>query len=80
MLQTFTENNVNVTYRHSKNLKELISPSLFPRTIKKTTVPLKNVRCSTCKNFVLVSTEFIYHDAKCKYKIRILLNCNKKYC
>ena len=43
MLQIFPENTVNVTYTRNKNLKELISPSLFPRTIKKTTSQLKNV-------------------------------------
>ena len=42
MLQIFPENTVSVTYRRNKNLKELISPSLFPRTIKKT-AQLKNV-------------------------------------
>ena len=35
MLQISPENNVNVTYRLNKNWKEPISPSLFPRTIKK---------------------------------------------
>ena len=43
ILQIVLENSVNVTYRRNKNLKELISPSLFPRTIKKTNVQLKNV-------------------------------------
>ena len=43
MLQIFPENNVNVTYRLNKNWKEPISPSLFPRTIKKTSAQLKNV-------------------------------------
>ena len=43
MLQISPENNVNVTYRLNKNWKEPISPSLFPRTIKKTSAQLKNV-------------------------------------
>ena len=34
MLQISPENTVNVTYRRNRNLKELISSSLFPRTIK----------------------------------------------
>ena len=42
-LQISPENNVNVTYRLNKNWKEPISPSLFPRTIKKTSAQLKNV-------------------------------------
>ena len=28
------QNNVNFRYRQNENLKELISPSLFPRTVK----------------------------------------------
>ena len=43
MLQISPENNVNVTYRLNKNWKEPISPSLFPRTVKKTSAQLKNV-------------------------------------
>ena len=34
MLHNFPENTVNVTYRRNKNLNEIISPSLFPRTVK----------------------------------------------
>ena len=34
ILQIFPEDTANVTYRRNKNLKELISPCLFPRTIK----------------------------------------------
>ena len=31
MLKNFPSNTINVTYKRGKNLRELISPSLFPR-------------------------------------------------
>ena len=34
MLKNFPKNTINVTYKRNKNLKELISPSLFPKTMK----------------------------------------------
>ena len=76
MLQTFPENNVNVTYRRNENLKELLSPSLFPRTIKENNCSIEkcNSRCDICKNFLVLSTEFTCHATKRKYKI----TCNTK--
>ena len=48
MLQIFPENTVNVTYRQNKNLRDLISPSLFPRTIKENNCSIEkcNRRCN----------------------------------
>ena len=79
MLQIFQENTVNVTYRQSKNL-ELISPSLFPRTIKENNCSIEkcNSRCDICKNFLVLSTEFICHATKRKYKISGFLTCKTK--
>ena len=76
MLQIFP----NVTYRRNKNLKELISPSLFPRTIKENNCSIEkcNRRCDICKNFLVLSTEFTCHATKRKYKIRGFLTCNTK--
>ena len=72
MLQIFPENSVNVTYRRNKNLKELISPSSFPRTIKENNCSIEkcNRRCDICKNFLVLSTEFTCHATKRIYKIR----------
>ena len=65
MLQIFPENTVSVTYRRNKSLKELISPSLFPRTIKKNcSVEKCNRRCDICKHFLVLSTEFTCHGTK----------------
>ena len=57
MLQISPENNVNVTYRLNKNWKEPISPSLFPRTIKKNICSIEKCdrRCEICKNFLVLS-------------------------
>ena len=79
MLQNFPENTVNVTYRRNKNLRELISPSLFPRTIKENNCSIEkcNRRCDICKNFLVLSTEFTCHATKRKYKIGFLI-CNAK--
>ena len=43
MLQIFPKDTVNVIYRPNKNLKELKSLSLFPRTISGKTAQFKNV-------------------------------------
>ena len=53
ILQTFPENTVNVTYKRNKNLKELISPSLFPEIIKENNCSIETCskRCDTCKIF-----------------------------
>ena len=61
MLQIFSENTVNVTYRRNKNLKELISPSLFPRTIKENNCSIEkcNRRCNICKPLLVLSTSLL---------------------
>ena len=76
MLQLFPD----VTYRRNKNLKELISPSLFPRTIMKNNYSVEkcNRRCDIFKNVLVLSTEFTCHATKRKYKIRGFLTCNRK--
>ena len=80
MNQIFPENTVSVTYRRNKRLKELISPSLFPRTIKENNGSTEkcNRRCNICKHFLVLSTEFTFRATKRKYKIRGFLTCNTK--
>ena len=53
ILQICPENTINVTYRRNKNLKELISPSLFPKIIKENNCSFEKCsrRCDVCKNF-----------------------------
>ena len=78
MLQIFSENTVNVSYRQKKNIKELISPSLFPRTIKENNCSIEKCIgiCDICKSILVLSTEFTCHATKRKYKIGRFLTCN----
>ena len=80
MLQIFPYNTVNVTYRRNKYLKDLISSSLFHRTIKGNNCSTEkcNRRYNICTKFLLLSTEFTYYATKRKYKIRGFLTCNTK--
>ena len=80
MRRIFPENTVNVTYKRNKNLKELISSSLFPKIIKESNCSIEKCsrRCDICKNVLAVPTEFTCHATKCKYKIRGTLTCNTK--
>ena len=61
IFQIFPENTVNVTSRRNKNLKELISPSLFPRTIKENNCSIEkcNRRCNICKPLLVLSTSLL---------------------
>ena len=67
-------------YRRNKNLKELISPSLFPITTKenKCSIEKCNGRCDICNNFLELSTEFTCHATKLEYKISVFLTCKTK--
>ena len=80
MHQIFPENTVSVTYRRNKRLKVLISPSLFPRTLKENNGSTEkcNRRCNIYKHFLVLSTEFTCHATKRKYKTRDFLTCNTK--
>ena len=80
ILQIFPENTVNVTCRRNKNLKEIIFPSLFPRTIKENNYSIEkcNRRCDICKKCLVLSIEFTCHANKCNHKRRGFLTCNTK--
>ena len=88
MLQIFPENTVNVTYKRNKNLKELILPSLFLRTIKENNCSIEQCDrgCDICKNFLVLSTELTCHATKRKYILRKNISylipckcCGKQY-
>ena len=70
--------NPSVTYKRNKNLREILSPSLFPRTTKqnKCFIEKCNKKCDICKNFLIVSTGFTCFATKRKYKIKAILKCD----
>ena len=78
MPQIFPENIVNDTCSRNKKLKELISPSLFPRAINENNCSIEkyNRRCDICKYFLTLSTGFNCRATKHKYKIRDSLTGN----
>ena len=73
MLQLFPENPVDVKYKGIKNLKELISSSLFPNAIKENNCSIEKCsrRCDVCQTFLVISTEFTCHAIKRKHKTRV---------
>ena len=71
MLDIFPHNTISVTYKRNKNLREILSPSLFPRTTKKNECYIKeyNKKYGISKNFIVVSPDFTCFATNRKHKI-----------
>ena len=80
MLENFPSNTINVTYKRGKNLRELISPSLFPRVHNQHSSSSEKCqkRCDIRTNFLVPSTEFTGFATKSKYKVKDILKCTSK--
>ena len=80
MLDIFLRNTKSVTYKRNKHLKEILSPSLFPRTTKQNECSIKegNKKCDIYKNFLVVSPYFTCFATKRKYKIKGILKCDSR--
>ena len=80
MLDIFPKKSISVTYKRSKNLREILSPSLFPRTTKQNECSIKecNRKCDICKNFLIASSDFTCFATKRKYKIKGILKCDSR--
>ena len=80
MLEIFPSNTIKVTYKRGKNLRKLISPSLFPRVLNQHFSSLEKCqkRCDIYTNFCVASTEFTCFATKCKYKVKGILKCTSK--
>ena len=80
MRAVFPEGSINVTYRRGENLKELISPSLFPQwqltTKSQSTVSKFGKECDMCDNFLVCRNEFTCKVTVKTYKERGNLSCN----
>ena len=68
MLKIFPSDTISVTYKWGKNLKERISPSLFPRVHNQHSSSSEKCqkKCDICTNFIVASTEFTCFATKCK--------------
>ena len=80
MLDIFLQNTICVTYKKSKNLREILSPSLFPRSTKQNKCSIKecNRKCDICRNFLVVSPHFTCFSTKRKYKTKGVLKCDSR--
>ena len=80
MLKIFPSNTINVTYKRGKNLRELISPSLFPRVYNQHSSSSEKCqkRCDICTNFLVASAEFTCFATKRKYEVNSILKCTSK--
>ena len=70
----------SVTYKRNKNLREILSPSLFPRTNKQNECSIKECdrKCNIYKKFLLVSPDFTCFATKRKCKMKGILNCDTR--
>ena len=80
MLDIFPHNTVGAKYKRNKNLRETLSPSLFPRTTKQNECFIKerSEKCDICKNFLVVSPDFSCFSTMWKYKIKGILKCDSR--
>ena len=80
MLDIFPHNIISVTYKRNKNLREILSPSLFPSTNKQNECSINKFskKCDICKKFWVVSPDFTGFANKRKYKIKGILKCDSK--
>ena len=59
MKKIFPPNTIKALYRRKKNLKEILSPSLFPSKAKKIENSITSCnKCDICKNFLVSDTKF----------------------
>ena len=76
MKDLFPVGSFKATYRRAKNLKEKISPSLFPTT--RETFECKITKCNKCvicKNYLSSETTFSCYVTGKKYKIKGTFTC-----
>ena len=76
----FPEGSVKPLYKRGKNLKELLSPSIFPRP--QTDQVVSNVskctarKCDICTNFMIFGNRFVCTATGRSYSVKGALTCN----
>ena len=78
MKKVFPERTISATYRRGKCLKELISLSLYPRTVTESASRVSKCnesKCDKCTNYIVVKNEFTCTDTGKTYKVRGDLTC-----
>ena len=78
MLDIFLHNTRSVTCKRNKDLREILSPSSFPRTTKQNECYIKECikKYDICTNFLVVFSDFTCFATKWKYKIKAIWKCD----
>ena len=75
--ELFPANAFNTIYRCNKNLKELLSPSLFPnRKPTKSNSIISGNSCDICSNYMVFENLFTSTVTGKKYFVKDKLHCN----
>ena len=73
----FSPKSIKTLYRREKNLKEILSPSLFPARPKNSEICIISCKkCDTCKNYLLTDNKFNCKVTGRFYNVRDNLSCN----
>ena len=78
MKKVFPEWSASVTYRRGEYLKELISPSVYRRTVTESASRVSKCsksRCDICKNYMVFQNRFTCTVTDKIYKVRGDLTC-----
>ena len=78
MKKVFPEGTISVTYRRGECLKELISPSLYPRTVTEFASRVSKCnksRCDIFRNYMVFKNEFTCAGTGKTYKLKDDLTC-----
>ena len=85
--QAFNSNgaSIMVGYRRHKNLKEILSPAAYPKTINSQPPPNAGCnkcksKCYVCRNILIESSTITSVATGLSYKIKDALSCKVIYC
>ena len=74
--EAFPRSNLRVTFKRHKNLKEILSPSCYPKKERILDSSVKSCgKCKTCKEFLVAENSFTCHATGRKYFVKGNLNC-----
>ena len=74
----FPENSICTVFKRNRNLKEILSPSLYTKrkSVKKINIIKNCSKCDICKNFLISDNSFVCKVTNKKYHIKNDFDCN----
>ena len=81
MKKLFPNEAISVVYKRGHNLKEILSPSLYPKINQKRASKITScTKCDICKNYLIVSNKFVCKVTGKSYYVRgDLRDCLKMF-